>query len=234
MAERLVYLPIGRALLVLFIAMLLALFFFVFLIFGIETAFSRLGFRTLGVVLILASSLFGSAINIPITKVEAKVPMVTVGFVRVFGVVYPIPTVEEGITETIVAVNFGGAIIPLVVSIYLITNIPSLIVPAITGTFIVALLVHSIARPVAGVGITTPLFVPPLFAAIVAYLLSAVMHLSPVAYIAYIAGTLGTLIGADIFNLRVIPKLGAPTASIGGAGTFDGIFLTGIIAVLLV
>jgi uncharacterized membrane protein len=27
--------------------------------------------------------------------------------------------------------------------------------------------------------------------------------------------------------------LGAPVASIGGAGTFDGIFLTGILAVLL-
>jgi len=49
-----------------------------------------------------------------------------------------------------------------------------------------------------------------------------------------IAGTLGTLIGADLTNLRDIPSLGAPVASIGGAGTFDGVFLSGIIAVLLV
>jgi uncharacterized membrane protein len=34
-------------------------------------------------------------------------------------------------------------------------------------------------------------------------------------------------------NLDKIQGLGAPIASIGGAGTFDGIFLTGIIAVLL-
>jgi len=27
--------------------------------------------------------------------------------------------------------------------------------------------------------------------------------------------------------------MGAPVASIGGAGTFDGIFMTGIVAVLL-
>jgi uncharacterized membrane protein len=53
------------------------------------------------------------------------------------------------------------------------------------------------------------------------------------AQIAYIAGSLGTLIGADLLNLGKISGLGAPVASIGGAGTFDGIFLTGILAVLL-
>ncbi len=45
--------------------------------------------------------------------------------------------------------------------------------------------------------------------------------------------TLGSLIGADLLNLKKIPELGTPIASIGGAGTFDGIFLTGIISVLL-
>ena len=34
-------------------------------------------------------------------------------------------------------------------------------------------------------------------------------------------------------NLDKIKKLGAPVASIGGAGTFDGIFSTGVLAVLL-
>jgi len=41
------------------------------------------------------------------------------------------------------------------------------------------------------------------------------------------------LIGADILNIRRIVNLGPPVASIGGAGTFDGVFLAGIIAVLL-
>ena len=52
--------------------------------------------------------------------------------------------------------------------------------------------------------------------------------------IAYAAGTLGTLMGADVLNLGKIRDLGAPVASIGGAGTFDGVFLSGLIAVLLV
>ncbi|MBV8766819.1 MAG: DUF1614 domain-containing protein, partial [Hyphomicrobiales bacterium] len=37
----------------------------------------------------------------------------------------------------------------------------------------------------------------------------------------------------DLLNLSNIEGLGAPVASIGGAGTFDGIFLAGIIAMLI-
>ena len=51
--------------------------------------------------------------------------------------------------------------------------------------------------------------------------------------LAYISGTLGVLLGADILRLNDIRKMGVPIASIGGAGTFDGIFITGIVAVLL-
>ncbi|WP_198171299.1 DUF1614 domain-containing protein [Actinoplanes awajinensis] len=43
----------------------------------------------------------------------------------------------------------------------------------------------------------------------------------------------GTLIGADLTHLSAIRRMGAPLASIGGAGTFDGVFLSGVIAVLL-
>ena len=73
------------------------------------------------------------------------------------------------------------------------------------------------------------MFIPPIAAAVSALILSPAHPLT----IAYVSGVLGTLIGADLLNLRKIPKLGAPVASIGGAGTFDGVFLTGIIAVLL-
>ena len=74
--------------------------------------------------------------------------------------------------------------------------------------------------------IAVPTLLPGVFAAAVAL----VMHPAAVAALAY-AG--GTLIGADLMNLRKTPKLGAPVVSIGGAGTFDGVFVTGIIAVLL-
>ena len=80
-----------------------------------------------------------------------------------------------------------------------------------------------------GVGIAVPMFVPPIVTAVVAVLLAR-QH---AAALAYVSGSLGTLIGADLLNLGAVPGLGAPVASIGGAGTFDGIFLTGILAVLL-
>jgi uncharacterized membrane protein len=44
----------------------------------------------------------------------------------------------------------------------------------------------------------------------------------------------GSLIGADLLNLKKNPRSrGVPVAFIGGAGTFDGIFLTSIISVIL-
>jgi uncharacterized membrane protein len=66
-------------------------------------------------------------------------------------------------------------------------------------------------------------------AAVIALLLSR----TNAAALAYVSGSLGALIGADLLNLGNLQGLGAPVASIGGAGTFDGIFLTGILAVLI-
>ena len=80
-----------------------------------------------------------------------------------------------------------------------------------------------------GVGIALPVLVPALTTAGVALLLSR-PYAAPLAYI---SGSLGTLIGADLLNLNQLQGLGAPVASIGGAGTFDGIFLTAIVAVLI-
>jgi uncharacterized membrane protein len=92
----------------------------------------------------------------------------------------------------------------------------------------VAVVCHMLAEPVPGLGIALPVFVPPVSTAVVALLLSR----RQAAPIAYIGGSLGTLIGADLLNLDKVQGLGAPVASIGGAGTFDGIFLTAILAVL--
>jgi uncharacterized membrane protein len=100
-------------------------------------------------------------------------------------------------------------------------------ISAIIATVVVAAVCHWLARPIPGLGIALPVFAPPLSA--VALLLSH-KHAAPLAYI---SGSLGALIGADLLNLDKVQGLGAPIASIGGAGTFDGIFLTGILAVLI-
>jgi len=89
--------------------------------------------------------------------------------------------------------------------------------------------VHVVARPVPRLGIAVPTLLPGLFAVLTA----VALHPAAMAGLVYVAGTLGTLAGADLANLGKVRRLGAPVASIGGAGTFDGVFLTGIIAVLL-
>jgi uncharacterized membrane protein len=139
----------------------------------------------------------------------------------------------SGATTTI-AINFGGAIVPILISLYVLDAQPSSIPPAIIGIAIVSAVVHRFARPVPGLGIATPMFIPPIAAALTAWFLAS-LFATPhhIDAIAYVSGTLGTLIGADLLNLRKIGDLGAPVASIGGAGTFDGVFLTGIVAVLL-
>jgi uncharacterized membrane protein len=180
--------------------------------------------------LILVITFIGSYFNIPILKLKTTIPMVKEGYVSFFGVVYRIPRVEYGEATTMVAINVGGALIPTFVSSYLLWKVPSALSNALLGIAVVTVVTHAVARPVKGVGISTPVFIPPLVAALSAYILPS----SVPRVIAYVSGVLGTLIGADLSNLNHIPKLGAPIASIGGAGTFDGVFLTGIVAVLLV
>jgi uncharacterized membrane protein len=149
-----------------------------------------------------------------------------------YGMRYAVPVVSDW-DGTVVAVNVGGAVIPTLViptlmSIYLLIK-RELWVKGLVAMAIVALVIHWMADPVPGLGIAVPVFMPVVVTAIVAMILSR----EEAAPLAYIAGSLGTLIGADLTNLDKIRGLGAPVASIGGAGTFDGIFLTGILAVLL-
>jgi len=197
---------------------------------AVSIAFENVGFTPLTILLILLATLVGSFINIPLFRLRTTVPMVHDHYVNWFGIPYRVPHIEYGTTVTVVAINVGGALIPTAVSIYLLARSSvSLISLSIIGVFAVALVTHLVARPVKGVGIATPVFIPPIAAAVAAFILSP----SDPRIVAYVGGTLGTLLGADLLNLSKIPKLGAPVASIGGAGTFDGVFLTGIIAVLL-
>lgn len=189
-------------------------------------AYEKLGVHPRYVIWVILLSLLGGAINIPVAQLPEEKTLEK-RIVSFAGVDYVVPLVKTW-PGTIVAVNVGGAIVPTLLSIYLIVR-NRLFVRALIGTAIVALVVHQFAHPVRGVGIATPTLAPPLIAALVALLLGW----RSAAPLAYITGCLGTLIGADLMNLGAIRGLGAPVASIGGAGTYDGIFITGILAVLL-
>ena len=189
-------------------------------------AYMRLGVGPGGALFLLFGSLIGSYFNIPITILPGQT-VESGQIVDFFGMRYVVPPVVAA-PGTVLAANVGGAIIPTLMSTYLVIRY-QLWIKAALAIAAMALIIHSMATPVHGIGIAVPVFVPVVATAILAFILSR----EYAAPLAYIGGSMGTLIGADLLNLDRIGSLGAPVASIGGAGTFDGIFLTGILAVLL-
>ena len=219
------YLPLSPGFFSILVGIFLILF--VFLAAGaLRQAYLSLGVSSSTAMWLLFASLIGSYFNIPVA-VLPDAHVMSDQVIDFYGMQYTVPVVEQW-PGTVIAVNVGGAIIPTLMSLYLLIS-RGLWLNGAIATAIVALVLHWLAYPVRGLGIAVPVFLPALATAVVALLLSR----RNAAPLAYIAGSMGTLIGADLTNLDKVRGLGAPVASIGGAGTFDGIFLTGILAVLL-
>lgn len=219
------YFPVGVGVASLFFAVLVGLLLFI-QIRLLGRAYSALGLDPRVAMLVLFGSLLGSYINLPLVRLPAQ-RVVSREVVEVFGVPFLAP-VEVDWPGTILAINVGGAVIPIMLSFYLLLRY-DLWASGAVATAVVGFVVHRMATPIPGVGISVPTIAPPLLAAGVALALSRRFA----APIAYIGDSLGVLVGADLLNLGQLRSLGASVASIGGAGTFDGIFLTGVIAVLL-
>lgn len=234
------------------IFLVVAVFFglFVFLPVSIlAAAFEKLGLTGLQGLVIFAATLVGSGVNIPLhrgTRLVRGDPAPASRLFRFSGNLGRVRfghSAEDGLvlSEQVVAVNVGGCLVPCLLSAWFLWQMHQ---SAQLGGWLVlcvvisALACYLLARPLPGVGIGVPVLLPPAVAALTAILLAPDFAdqttVAPRA--AYMAGALGTLIGADLLHLanrRTWALLDAPVLSIGGAGTFDGIFLAGIIAVLL-
>jgi uncharacterized membrane protein len=224
-SSQLHYLPLSP----LFFSILVGLFVLLVLLIQLgilRYAYISIGFSPGAALLLLLGTLIGSYVNIPVAEL-AEQQVISGREITYFGMRYVVPAVENW-PGTVIAINVGGALIPTLMSIYLLAK-NHLWYPGLLATACVAAVCHLLADPVPGVGIALPLLVP-VFASAVAALLLSRQNAAPLAYI---SGSLGTLIGADLLNLDKLQGLGAPVASIGGAGTFDGVFLTGIAAVLI-
>jgi uncharacterized membrane protein len=203
-----------------------------FLFLGITaSAFQQIGFTKAEFAAILVVTLLGSSINIPVTRVSGDEPVIGYREVRFYGLTYRIPVTARQRASTLITINVGGALVPICVSAYLLITHPSLVAYSLIGVLVTSVFVHLMARKVKGQGIETPALLPPIVAAVTSLLLHPG---AGVAVIAYISGSMGALIGADLTNMKGITELGSPVVSVGGAGTFDGVFLTGIVAVILV
>jgi uncharacterized membrane protein len=235
--DRYIFNPFTLLALLLFGALIVVVLPLVFL--GIiGGAFAHLGFSWGTALLILLATLAGSFLNIPLTTIENRVQVYEEEFVPFVQILYRIPLPAE---RTTLAINVGGALIPVLISLYLLlqsvamTGSPVTAGLAFLGVAFVALAAHATSRVVPGLGIVTPVFIPPLSALLCGLALPVPFGLGTMSapVIAYTSGTLGVLIGADLLNLDRIRDMGAPMVSIGGAGTFDGIFLAGVIAAFL-
>lgn len=188
-------------------------------------AFDKLGLSPHAAMLLVLGALFGSGINLPLVRIEAEEPE------------EPPPPLPDWLARlqipftgtTLIAINVGGCLIPVAFSVYLLAHNPLPFGEVALAIAVVTVVCYRMSRPVPRLGIAMPMLVAPFTAALAALLINA-EHAAPLAYI---SGTLGVLIGADLLRLGDIRRLGAPLASIGGAGTFDGIFITGIVAALL-
>lgn len=179
-------------------------------------------------------SLVFSPVNIVIKEVNREALAPEVDVVYVFGIPVYVPRIAQRIMKTLIAVNVGGAIIPTLLSI-------TLMYLAFKGNTFFLLLIDLVllivickifSRVVPGVGVVMNPLIAPLFSVLLSYMIFYKMsYLIPVS--AYISSVLGSLIGADLLNLKKIIESSPQVVSIGGMGTFDGIFMSGLFAVML-
>ena len=196
---------------------------------------TKLGLSPQGAGLTVLAIFFGSLINIPVHQIvrDELQPDVRFGpigryFERDYRRVY---------SRTLIAVNVGGCVIPVLLAVQQMLRVAQFGDNAIFGTLIVSALsigvCYLIARPVQGIGIMMPGLIPPLVCVLSAWILMPSAPPEQRTAAAFIGGVLGPLIGADLLHLKDIAKTPVGIMSIGGAGTFDGIILSGMLAALL-
>lgn len=192
---------------------------------ALTIAFEKLGLSPDSALLLFVTILGGSMVNLPLFSMKSEPPPLEEMPPPVRELYSQMPHTGR----TLVMVNVGGCVVPAAFSIYLLAQHPLNLFYVALAVAAVALLCFKTTRPLPGVGLGAPMLLAPLMAALV----SVALDPSNAAPLAFISGTLGVLIGADLLHLRDIQRLGTPFASIGGAGSFDGIFISGIVAVLL-
>jgi len=197
----------------------------------LATSLAKLHLSPEMALLLMMAIIIGGLVNIPVRRIahERVVPMHPLA---VFGLGGLWPEMARERPETIIAINFGGCVVPAGLALRQLfhlatTGSSTLFALFVAATIYVAACYFS-AQPVQGVGIVLLGLLPAAIAALMV-LLFAPWEAAPVAYIA----VAGPVIGADLLHLKEIEQSAVGMASIGGAGTFDGIVLSGIVAAYL-
>lgn len=193
--------------------------FFVFGLFRlVAQGIENLGLAPEIAIGILVAILIGSFINIPLSRKK----IVAVQEERFMGL-----RKRERMQISGLAINVGGAIIPLFLALYLLPRVPWQ--PTAIATALMIVLSFFVSRTISGRGIGLSMILPAIFAALFGLILAP----DAAAPVAFISGVIGVLVGADVARLSQVNKGEPKMLSIGGAGVFDGIVLVGIVSALL-
>ena len=201
----------------------------------IGAAFTRMGFSWVAALAVVFLMLAGSAVNIPLYRVKREVLRVVHDGTMEFGSDTAFSHGQPWVTN--VSLNLGGAIIPIMVSAYLIHQavlIPgtSLLLPVCTGIILVSGITYLSTRMDPRTGIHVPLIVPALTALLIAYVVSGGPG-ATASVSAFVSGVAGTLIGGNIARLPQVKDLETGDVSIGGAGTFGSVFICCLLPALI-
>jgi uncharacterized membrane protein len=173
----------------------------------------------------------GGAINIPIKRIPRE-ELVSAHPLAVFGLHGLLPRMFMR-RETVIAVNVGGCLIPGGLAVYEIVRLSRngmyVFLPLAVAILVNVAICYFTARPEPQVGIR----MRPIFPAVTAAVAASLLLPDHAPAVALVAGVLGPLIGADLLHLRDFVTPATGFASIGGAGSFDGIVFSAILAVYL-
>jgi len=225
--------------------MFVLLFLFVFLPVSIVAeAFSKLGLTPAQGVLIFIAILIGRGVNVPVYTSKRLVVVPKPRSLQFTLDEYGRPVQlddEPGneVKKQSFLLNLGGCIMPILLSLTFLISLQFNGMDSSAYGWIGFALVmvaggcYAMAKADPYTGLRVPMFMPGLMTFASVYFFVP-QEFRPVA--AYVAGTIGTLIGGNLiplFTPRIRNAVGVPNVVIGGAGTFGGVFVAGILAVLL-
>jgi len=127
---------------------------FILLFLNVVTiSFSKLGLSPDAAFMLLFAILIGSTINLPISRRRIAYRSPRPSYMHFF--FYRPPPV----THQVITVNVGGAIVPVGFALYLLHLAP--LVPTLIATGIMVMVTRWLAKPVSGLGIAMPFWIPP-------------------------------------------------------------------------
>lgn len=202
-----------------------------------HSALGRLHLSSPAASAVVLGIIIGSFVNWPIYRIQRQTPQPEPA-ISLLGIWILDPDVDIMRRDTVVAVNVGGGVLPALLAGWQIVHLSGSDNWTLTALGIIVTMNIAVcyiaARPVGGVGIAMPGFLSPLCAVGLTWVLLFGSQYSDVrAPVAFVAGVAGPLVGADLLHLRDITRVSVGMLSIGGAGTFDGIVLSGVLAALL-